>query len=71
MKLWTWFCHLGTESDNPSLQFFPVKQTTYTPPAAAVSKEQAACTRLCGQSDCRCGGTIRGLHCVWSHYRMQ
>ena len=72
MKLWIWFCQLGTEEGNQPLPFFPVNQSTHVlPPATGISTTETACTRLCGQNGCRCGGTIRGLHCVWSHYRMQ
>lgn len=71
MKLWTWFCRLGAAADHEVLHFFPAKPPAQASPPAVISGSETACTRLCGQSGCRCGGTIRGLHCVWSHYRMQ
>ncbi len=70
MKLWAWFCRLGTALENKPVPFLPAKRQPIAvqPTPSGVD---IVCTRLCGQSGCRCGSTIRGLHCIWSHYRIQ
>ena len=34
-----------------------------------VDGTESVCSRLCGSRNCGCGGTLKGIHCVWSHYR--
>ncbi|HWR37889.1 MAG TPA: hypothetical protein VN611_00185 [Patescibacteria group bacterium] len=62
MKIWQWFCRLGTPASSPQPIFW-----RHSRPQQASGVE--VCTRLCGQQGCRCGGTMRGLHCIWSYYR--
>lgn len=73
MKVWNWFCQLGTKKIPRTLKpFWRVKRDNRQ--AAIKLKESgvdSVCSRFCGQEDCRCGGTMRGLHCVWSHYRAE
>ncbi|XER08044.1 hypothetical protein SRRS_36380 [Sporomusa rhizae] len=65
MRLWKWFCRLGVKVSAPETSFWRNRQREVKPAISGVE----VCTRLCGQAGCRCGGTIRGLHCIWSYYR--
>lgn len=40
-------------------------------PPEKLTAEADICTRLCGKAGCQCGGTARGLFCLWSYYRPQ
>lgn len=67
MRIWRWFCALGKK-----------QETVKRKAAAGQDKSQRdqlpeseICSRLCGANGCRCGGTMRGLYCLWSYYRME
>lgn len=70
LKLWNWFCKIGENKvgykvkAGPSL---PVKQVSERVSRSGVD---TVCSRICGHENCQCGGTIKGLHCVWSYYRL-
>ena len=64
MKIWQWFCQLcapAPTKQNEGWQEHTLEKNTIS--------DVEICTRLCGNTGCRCGGTIRGLHCIWSYYR--
>lgn len=66
MSLWQRFCTLGKKTPVKEISFWRErKKGGKAEPVSGVE----ICTRLCGQAGCRCGGTMRGLHCVWSYYR--
>lgn len=72
MNIWQWFCQLGTHNFNNGWLPFEARQTGYR--AGSPDDKTgvtSVCTRLCGYPGCRCGSTIRGLHCIWSHYRLE
>jgi hypothetical protein len=47
--------------------FFPAKQVSERVSRSGVD---TVCSRICGHKNCQCGGTLKGLHCVWSYYRL-
>lgn len=66
MKLWKWFCKIGASGATS-------KRPSFLPTAGERKDLEGAatmCTRVCGSTGCRCGGTMRGLYCVWSYYRV-
>ncbi|MDF2570571.1 MAG: hypothetical protein K0R55_2175 [Sporomusa sp.] len=65
MGLWKWFCELETKKPEQEVSFWRVRRKGVQEPVSGVE----VCTRLCGSAGCRCGGTMRGLYCVWSYYR--
>lgn len=65
MRLWQWFCNLGVRAVSPEAVFWRKRQKGKSEQILGVE----ICTRMCGQNGCRCGGTMRGLYCVWSYYR--
>ncbi|HMM20969.1 MAG TPA: hypothetical protein PKA10_09520 [Selenomonadales bacterium] len=64
MKLWKWFCKIGNSGKVSRRPAFLPSEGKRDPDGAATM-----CTRVCGSNGCRCGGTMRGLYCVWSYYR--
>ncbi|WP_021171260.1 hypothetical protein SOV_35410 [Sporomusa ovata DSM 2662] len=71
MKIWRWFCSLGAYKKT-NLFFGRVKYKgkftdQYSRERSGV---ESVCTRLNGNAGCQCGSTMRGLHCIWSYYRM-
>lgn len=65
MQFWNWFCNLGMREAKQEVVFWRKRQKGNREPISGIE----VCTRLCGQAGCRCGGTMRGLYCVWSYYR--
>lgn len=72
LKLWHWFCKLGDQkaghkgkAGQPQV---PIKQTSERVSRSGVD---TVCSRVCGHGGCQCGSTVRGLHCVWSYYRLE
>lgn len=70
MKLWRWFCRIGEGRVGYKKGF---GQSAV--PAVQVSEHISRsgvdiCSRICGHERCQCGGTMKGLYCVWSYYRM-
>ena len=65
MQLWQWFCNLGRKKAKQEVVFWRKRQRGKIEPVSGVE----VCTRICGQAGCQCGGTMRGLYCVWSYYR--
>lgn len=63
MKIWRWFCQLGTAPAKQKHLKQIQRQKKTSPSGTEI------CTRVCGQNTCRCGGTMRGLYCIWSYYR--
>ena len=64
MKIWHWFCQLCTKA--------PAKQVTFLnerKQKSATVTGTEICSRVCGHSGCHCGGSMRGLYCIWSYYR--
>ena len=72
LKFWHWFCKLGTEKNNGQ---FTTGQPSFVPMKVSAGVSQSGvdmvCSRVCGQNGCQCGSTARGLHCVWSYYRLE
>ena len=72
MKIWQWFCQLGackkTNSVFGRLKYKGKFTDQYN--NGEQSGVEAVCTRLSGNERCQCGSTMRGLHCIWSYYRM-
>ena len=72
LKLWQWFCKLG---DKKSSYKVNTVQPNFVPKQVAEGVSQSGvdmiCSRVCGHDGCQCGSTIRGLHCVWSYYRLE
>ncbi|MCE5287460.1 MAG: hypothetical protein LLG02_16675 [Pelosinus sp.] len=64
MNVWQWFCRLGRTASAKDFVFWQ----EHAPPKSTPSGAEI-CTRMCGHSGCRCGGTMRGLYCIWSYYR--
>jgi hypothetical protein len=65
--VWRWFCGLGKQK-----VLCGKKRGEIKPVSKELSQSGAdVCTRLCGHDGCRCGGTMRGLYCIWSYYRME
>lgn len=72
MKLWQWFCRLGTDKLPQVPQPLTVKDRPMTvADRISHSGVDMVCTRICGSGGCRCGSTVRGLYCVWSYYRVE
>lgn len=71
LKLWDWFCKIGEPrvecSGKAGETALPTKQVSEQVSRSGVD---TMCSRICGHESCQCGGTIRGLHCVWSYYRL-
>jgi len=70
LKLWRWFCKIGEERVGYKVKgqtALPAKQVSERVSQSGVDM---VCSRICGHESCQCGGTIRGLHCVWSYYRL-
>ncbi len=71
LKLWHWFCKIGEQKVG-----YKVKAGQTVLPAKQISERvsrsgvDTVCSRICGHENCQCGGTMRGLHCVWSYYRL-
>ena len=65
MRLWKWFCKLGIKEQEREVVFWRPREKGRQELVSGVE----VCTRLCGSAGCRCGATMRGLHCVWSYYR--
>ncbi|WP_094605716.1 hypothetical protein SPSIL_006490 [Sporomusa silvacetica DSM 10669] len=101
MKVWQWFCQLGTYKirlglcksfRTPAEALVVQSRESYTfhldkkadlvfgrvrykeniaaPCKTGPSGVESVCTRLSGNAGCQCGSTMRGLHCIWSYYRM-
>lgn len=72
MKVWQWFCQLGV-GKKTDLTFGRVKykEITAVPYNTGKHGVEGVCTRLNGNEGCQCGSTMRGLHCIWSYYRMK
>jgi len=71
LKLWRWFCKLGDEKSDCKLKTgHPGFMTMQVSEGVRQSGVDMACSRVCGHEGCQCGGTVRGLHCVWSYYRL-
>jgi len=72
LKLWQWFCKLGDKKSGYKVQ---AEQPSFVPMQVSEEVRQSGvdmtCSRVCGHEGCRCGSTVRGLHCVWSYYRME
>lgn len=72
MKLWRWFCNLGSKQrswrDEAVHPVFVPKQASEEVSQSGVDM---VCTRVCSQGGCQCGSSVRGLHCVWSYYRIE
>jgi hypothetical protein len=72
LKLWHWFCKIGEAKAG-----YKAKGDQTALPAKSVSERvrqsevDTVCSRVCGHENCQCGGTMRGLHCVWSYYRLE
>ena len=72
LKLWHWFCKLG--DGRPSLRGQvrrPIIVKKQVSDEVSESGVDMVCSRICGQEGCRCGSTVRGLHCIWSYYRLE
>ena len=71
MKLWQWFCKLGDKRTGYKIKkgraLQPVKEVSERVSKSGVD---TVCSRVCGHENCQCGGTLKGLHCVWSYYRL-
>jgi hypothetical protein len=72
LKLWHCFCKLGDQKvgrkgkiGQPNV---PIRQVSEQVSRSGVD---AVCSRVCGNEGCQCGSTLRGLHCVWSYYRLE
>ncbi|VBB05199.1 Hypothetical protein LUCI_0406 [Lucifera butyrica] len=71
MKIWDWFCRLGTKDEKEmNSEFWRRKrvQTSGSANTEAADGTEMFCTRMCG-GRCQCGSTVRGIHCIWSYYR--
>lgn len=70
MRIWQWFCNIGMPK---TLPLYLYRKGLPAPMPHDRFSEQGVdiCTRLCGHSGCQCGSTQRGLHCIWSHYRLE
>lgn len=71
MKLWRWFCKLGTQPNQQGVGRQPLIVTKQVSAEISQSGVDMVCSRICGQDGCRCGSTVRGLHCIWSYYRVE
>jgi len=72
LKFWRWFCKLGAEKSGYQLKagqpsFVPMEVSA----GVSLSGVDMVCSRVCGHEGCQCGSTVRGLHCVWSYYRLE
>ena len=71
LKLWHWFCRLGEQQVG-----YTYKGNHPSVPSKGVSEfvsqsgVDMVCSRVCGNGGCQCGSTVRGLHCIWSYYRL-
>ncbi|WP_378955661.1 hypothetical protein [Pelosinus sp. sgz500959] len=72
LKLWKWFCKLDDKKNSYRIK---TGQPTFVPKQVSERVAQSGvdmtCSRICGHDGCRCGSTVRGLHCVWSYYRLE
>lgn len=72
MKIWKWFCKLDDKKSGYKLKN---TQPVFVPKQVSEKLSQSGvdmvCSRVCGNEGCHCGSTVRGLHCVWSYYRME
>lgn len=72
LKLWHWFCKLG---NNGLGRRGGIRQPIIVAKQVSAKVSQSGvdmvCSRICGHDGCRCGSTARGLHCIWSYYRLE
>ena len=72
LNLWHWFCKLGDKKISYKSK---TGQPSFVPMQVSESVSESGvdmiCSRVCGHEGCRCGSTMRGLHCVWSYYRIE
>ena len=72
LKIWQWFCKLGDNKKGHTVQ---ILQPTFVPTQVSEQVSQSGvdmvCSRICGHEGCQCGSTVRGLHCIWSYYRLE
>jgi len=72
LKIWQWFCKLGDKQRGHIVNAkHPVLADRQVSERVSQSGVDVTCSRVCGNDGCRCGSTIRGLHCVWSYYRLE
>jgi hypothetical protein len=71
MKIWQWFCQLGAyKKTDVTFGRVRYKETIAIPSNTGECGVEGVCTRLSGNGGCQCGSTMRGMHCIWSYYRM-